>query len=163
MLYIKFTKDYLEYFEEANFFNKIIFLYRKIFGKITNVKTPNGEVWLVPEDNKKFRKSIIKKLKMYQVKTVVLSNNLKDFKTELEELKIKVLDGKWLYKYLILDIIKYICENRNESLAEQNVSFVVKNPQDVDFENLKSLAQNCRSINLITKDDYRFRRLEKAL
>lgn len=163
MLYIKFTKDYLEYFEEVNFLNKVIFLYRKIFGKITNVKTPNGEVWLVPEDNKKFRKSIIKKLKMYQVKTVVLSNNLKDFKTELEELKIKALDGKWLYKYLILDIIKYICENRSESLAEQNISFVVKNPQDVDFENLKNLAHNCRTVNLITKDDYRFRRLEKAL
>lgn len=167
MLYIKCTKDYLEYFgEKANlpdFLKKIIFIYKKIFGKITKLRKDKGEVWLVPENNSKFKKSIIKNLKIYQVKTVVLSKKLDNLKADLKKDNIKVLDGKWLYHYLIVDIAKYICENKGSNFAEQNISFVVKNPQELDFENLKILAQNCRSINLITKDDYKFRRLEQNL
>lgn len=167
MLYIKFTKDYLEYFEEKVnlpvFVKKIIFTYKKIFGKITKITKDKGEVWLVPENNSKFKKSIIKNLKVYHVKTLVLSNNLNNLKEDLKKVGINVLNGKWLYHYLIVDIAKYVCENKGENFAEQNISFAVKNPQELDFENLKKLAKSCRNINLITKDDYKFRRLEQNL
>ncbi len=167
MLYIKFTKDYLEYFEEKvifpDFLKKIIFAYKKIFGKITKITKDKGEVWLIPENNSKFKKSVIKNLKIYHAKTVVLSKKIDNFKEDLKNNGIKILDGKWLYHYLIVDVAKYICNSKNENFAGQNISFAVKNPQELDFEILKNLAQNCKNINLITKDDYKFKKLEQNL
>ena len=59
---------YLEYFEEKvnfpDFLKKIIFTYKKIFGKITKITKDKGEVWLIPENNSKFKKSVIKNLKI---------------------------------------------------------------------------------------------------
>lgn len=165
MLYIKCTNDYLEYFEEGrdfpDFWKKVIFNYKKIFGKITRIRSENGEVLLIPKNNSKFKKSLINYLKIYQVKTIVLSENLKSWKHELEN--VKILDGKLLYKYLLFDIVKYVIENKNENVNEQNIAFAVRNPDDIDFENLKMLARNCKTINLITKDEYRFKRIGESL
>lgn len=167
MLYIKCTKDYLEYFKEEstipNFCKKLIFIYKKLFGKITKTKSNNGEVWLIPNDSLKFKENIIKFLKIYHVNTLVLSNNILSWKEEIEKLNIRVLDGKWLYRYLISDITKYICLNKNQNMQEQNISIIIRNTQEIDFENTKNLSENCRSLNLVTKDEYKFRRLEEVL
>ena len=167
MLYIKCTKDYLEYFKEEseipNFLKRLIYGYKKLFGKITKIKSNNGEVWLIPNDNVKFKKSLIKLLKIYHVNTLVLSNNIINWKEEIEKLNIRILDGKCLYRYLISDITKYVCLNKNQNMQEQNVSVLIKKAQEVDFENIKNLSEKCRSLNLITKDEYKFKRLEEVL
>lgn len=167
MIYIKCVKNYLEYFEEKkdfpNILKKIIFIYRKIFGKITKIQEEKGEIWLIPENNKKFQKNILKNLDIYHVKNVVLSKQLMFLKNEIESKKVKILNGKWLYKYLIFNIIEFICKNKEENIEEQVLSFIIKNPDDVDFENIKKIAKNVKTLNLITKDEYRFRRLEQIL
>ncbi len=167
MLYIKFTKDYLEYFEEdckyPDFLKKLIFMFRKFFGKITKIKNDNGEVVLIPEKSNKFKKSLMKFLKIYYVKTVVLANDLQEFREDIENQKIKILDGKWLYKYLLSDVVDFVVKNKGVALNEQTISFAVNSPDDIDLENLKNLARNCRSLNLITKDEYRFKKLEETM
>lgn len=167
MLYIKFTKDYLEYFEEESkypdFLKKLVFIYRKFFGKVTKLRNDYGEIVVIPEKTRKFKKSLMKFLKIYSVKTVVLAKDLEEFRDPIKSLNIKILDGKWLYKYLLLDVINFVTSNKNENLSGQSISFAVNNPEDIDLENLKTLARNCRSINLITKDEYRFKRLEEQM
>lgn len=167
MLYIKFTKDYLEYFEKdckyPDFLKKLIFSFRKFFGKITKIKNDNGEVVLIPEKSNKFKKSLMKFLRIYCVKTVVLAKDLQEFREDIEEQKIKILDGKWLYKYLLSDVVDFVVKNKGVTLNEQTISFAVNSPDDIDLENLKNLARNSRSTNLITKDEYRFKKLEETM
>ena len=167
MLYIKCTKDYLEYFEEdskyPDFFKKLLFGYRKFFGKVTRIKNDYGEIVLLPEKTKKFKKSLMKFLNIYCVKTLVLAKNLEDFREDIQKANIKILDGKWLYKYLLYDVVNFVAGNKTESLKEQTISFAVNNPEEIDLENLKRLARNCKSMNLITKDEYRFKRLEELM
>jgi len=167
LLYIKNTKDYLEYFDEEctfpDFIKKIIFAYKKFLGKITMRKSNCGEVWLIPENSLKFKKKLLKNLDIYEVKTLVLAKDLANLKPILEEKNIRVLNGKWLYKYLMLDIVKYASESKGERLEDQIVSFMVRNPKEADFENFKLLAESCRGVNLICKEDYRFRRQEEML
>ena len=167
LLYIKCTKDYLEYFKEECefpiFIKKLIYIYRKLFGKITKIKSNYGEVWLIPENNLKFKKCLIKFLKIYHVNTLVLSKNIEIWKSEIEELNIRVLDGKWLYRYLISDITRYVCLNKNQDFKEQNISIAIRNSSEIDFENIKNLSYQCRSLNLITKDDYKFKKLSEQL
>lgn len=167
LVYVKYEKDYRKYFEKEckfpEFLKKIIYVYKKLFGKITKVKNEYGEVLLIPNDNEKFKNSLVKYLKIYHIKTLVLSNSLLHLKSILEEKQIQVLEGKWLYKYLLGDIVNFICENKHENLQEQTISFAVNNPDELDYENLKNLAKACRSVNLITKTDYKFKRIEENL
>jgi hypothetical protein len=167
LLYIKCTNDYLEYFEEGselpNFMKKLMFTYRKLLGKITKSKSNNGEVWLLPDNSWKFKKNLIKFLKIYHVKNLVLSENLKNWKDDLELLDVKVLDGNWLYRYLISDIVEYICKNKNQNINEQNVSIAIKNSKEIDFENIENLAEKTKALNIITKDEQKFKRLTDKL
>lgn len=167
LIYIKNAKDYLEYFDEKctfpNFIKKIIFYYKKFFGIITKRKSNCGEVWLIPENNLKFKKKLLKNLNIYEVKTLVLAKDLTDLKPTLEEKNIKALDGKWLYKYLMFDIVKYASKSKGEGIENQIISFMIRKPKEVDFENFKLLAESCRGVNLICKEDYRFRKEEERL
>lgn len=167
LLYIKFTKDYLEYFKEDSkipiFFKKIIFTYKKLFGKITKTKSNHGEVWLLPNNNLKCKKNLLKLFQIYHVNTVVLSKNIENWREEVENLKIRVLDGKWLYRYLISDITRYVCMNKNQNIQDQNISIAINSVEEIDIENIKNLSERCKIINIVTKDEYKLKKLEESL
>ena len=102
---------------------------------------------------------------LFNVKTVCLSEELK--KTviidEIQNLGIKVLDGKWLYKHLIKSIVEYIVAEKRGELENQEISILVNKVTEIDIENIIILSQMCKTVNVITSEVSKLKRLEQHL
>lgn len=166
MIYIKFTKDYMEGFDEntklPNSIKKIIFKAKAISGKFFIKKIPNGELIVLPSTSKNSQKNLLNFLKVYSVKTVCLSKELEE-NNFLGETKINILNGKWLYKYLILNYIKYIATQKEERLQELEVSFLINQITELDLENIYETAKMVRNVNVITTSVPRIKKLSDKL
>ena len=123
----------------------------------------------IKKDTGKIKK-IIKKLKYSSRKNfidaVILSKALYSF----EELKnqmvlnnINIIDGKWLMKYLILEIVEYISEKRKIKIEECEVAILVNSINDVEIENIKILAKKFKTIKVISNHSERLEKIERKL
>lgn len=169
MLYIKFTKDYLKEFKNnekfPKFINIMIYFYNILTGNFFKKKVENGELIILPRVNKKTKENLKKYLMMYNYKTVCLSENLRnsDFLNFIETLEIQVLNGKWLYKYLLNEIINYIVLNKKSVISNQEISIVINKITDTDIENIINFAEKCKTVNIITENENKLKRVEEYL
>lgn len=166
MVYIKYTKDYLDVFgENTNIpknFKKIIFKIKSLTGKFFVKKIPNGELIILPSKSKALKKNLEKFIKIYGIKTVCISKDLEEdefFKNST----LNILNGKWLYKYLIFNYIKYISNEQENNLQGMEVSFLVNQITELDLENIEDIAKAVRCINIVTNSSNRIKRLAQKL
>lgn len=169
MLYIKFTKEYFKELKKEEkfpkFINRIIYLWKILRGGFFKDKVENGELIVLPRLNKKVQKNLIKYLTLFSVKTVCLSEELKKtvIMDEIQNLGIKVLDGKWLYKHLIKNIVEYIVLQKRGEMANQEISILVNKVTELDIENIMILSEICKTVNVITLNESKLKRLEQYL
>lgn len=169
MLYIKFTKDYFKELKKEEkfpkFINGIIYLWKIFRGGFFKNNVENGELIVLPRLNKKVQKNLIKYLTLFNVKTVCLSEELKKtvVMDEIQNLGIKVLDGKWLYKHLIKNIVEYIVLQKRGEMANQEISILVNKVSEIDIENIIILSEICKTVNIITPSESKLKRLEQYL
>lgn len=169
MLYIKFTKDYLKTLEKSDKYPKIvaisIYLWKMLTSSFFIQKVENGEIIILPKLNRKIKKKLCNFLKVYSVKTVCLSSNLKNTDVEkiIKDLKIRVLDGKWLYPYLIQNILEFIVDKKHTNLNNEEISVLTKKVTELDIENINLLAKECKSINVVTENERKIKVLEEKL
>jgi len=114
--------------------------------------------------------SIAKKLndELYKncIENVVLSNEFEDldtFKKELYAENINILNGKILFKYLILDTIKYIYNNQNKKLEEGQISILVNDNTELNLENIIDIAKQVKRLNIVTNNIQKFKKIEEYL
>ena len=166
MVYIKSTKDYMDFFYEnsklPNQVKKIIFKIKSLFGKFFVKKIPNGELIILPGNSKALKKNLAKFLKVYSVKTVCLSKDLEEDEF-FKESNLNILNGKWLYKYLIFNYIKYISSQQDNKLQEMEVSFLINKITELDLENIEETAKAIKCINIVTNATTRIKRLAEKL
>lgn len=166
MVYIKSTKDYMDFFYEnsklPNQVKKIIFKIKSLFGKFFVKKIPNGELIILPCNSKALKKNLAKFLKVYSVKTVCLSKDLEEDEF-FKESNLNILNGKWLYKYLIFNYIKYISSQQDNKLQEMEVSFLINKITELDLENIEETAKAIKCINIVTNATTRIKRLAEKL
>lgn len=166
MIYIKFTKDYMEGFCENNKIpnpiKKIIFKAKAISGKFFVKKISNGELIVLPSTSKNLKKNLLKFLKIYSVKTVCISKELEE-NNFLEDSNLNILNGKWLSKYLILNYITYIAREQEKDLKEIEVTFLVNKITELDLENIEETAKKVKCINVITNSISRIKKLQDNL
>lgn len=166
MVYIKSTNYYMDCFcEKSKFPNqikKIIFKIKALTGKFFVKKTQNGEIILLPDKNKRIKKNLEKFLKIYGIKTVCISKDLEEDKF-FENFKLNILNGKWLYKYLIFNYIKYISKEQEKRLHEIEVSFLVNQITELDLENIEEISKEVKIVNVITNSSSRIKRLAEKL
>lgn len=166
MVYIKSTKDYMDFFYEnsklPNKVKKIIFKIKSLFGKFFVKKIPNGELIILPGNSKALKKNLAKFLKVYSVKTVCLSKDLEEDEF-FKESNLNILNGKWLYKYLIFNYIKYISSQQDNKLQEMEVSFLINKITELDLENIEETAKAIKCINIVTNATTRIKRLAEKL
>lgn len=107
-----------------------------------------------------------KYLELNCINKICMSDNL--FKSDifLEFIKnenIKYLDGRWLFKHLMLNSVEYICSCKKEKLEYQEIS-ILSNSLDWSLVyNIKNLATSVRILNIITNHENKFRKIEKEL
>ena len=166
MVYIKSTNYYMDCFGEESKLpdqlKKIIFKVKALTGRFFVKKTQNGEIILLPAKNKRIKKNLEKFLKIYGIKTVCISKDLEEDKF-FEEFDLNILNGKWLYKYLIFNYIKYISKEQEKRLQEIEVSFLVNQITELDLENIEEISKEVKIVNVITNSTIRIKKLAEKL
>lgn len=113
----------------------------------------------------KIAKKTIKVIgKISNSKKIVLSKKMKKeekYINYLNEYGIEIADGRWLFEILLTDIVNYIVEK--QKIERVNISVLINDLTDKEFENIKLLAQKYMTINIVTNHIEKFRKLEQQL
>lgn len=115
---------------------------------------------------KKCVKNIEKNIIRYNVKFIVLSKKVK----RLEEIKdmcicnkVNILDGKHLLKIMLVNVLEYILNTRNEKLETQNIHIVINENSEINIDLLEYISGRVKSVNIVTKQIRNFRKIRKVL
>lgn len=96
---------------------------------------------------------------------VVLSNYLETtiLKEELKKENIKILEGKELFHYLVLDILEYISKMKNEDLNKQEVTILVNKLDKKKEQDILKIAQNVKRLQIVTNNITSLQKIENYL
>lgn len=137
--------------------------------KITERKE-NNKIILEMPINKKVKdkkiKKIIKKLEKYNLRTVALSENLysiEKFRKALQAKNINIIDGTYLFKQSVEDIIYYICKNSNIDIEKVEISILTDDASDINKKIINNLAPKVKTLNIITNSSQYFKKTEEYL
>ena len=156
MFYIQ-KNDKLNFLEKI--FNIIKIKENNIFLPITE-KTTNKQIEKIAQKTE----NIISKYS--NSKKIVLSKEIQKQELYINYLNSYGLDisnGKWLYEILATDIIKYVIDKKNLKKEEIIISVLINDLTDIELENIKILAKNYKSVNIVTNHIEKFKKLEEKL
>lgn len=117
MLYLDFAQNKEDFIleEEEKYpriIKKILYIFRKITGHLVKYQIDGKNVVLISKFNTRIAKKMEKVFKIDVTKNVCICERLANDNTFINYLKsnnLNIMDGKWLFKYLITKISKYIC------------------------------------------------------
>lgn len=171
MLYLDLginNEDFLTEKEKnsTSFIRKIKVFVRKHIFQIFEYEISGRTVLVLSKLNKTLYKKLKREFDLDVTKTVCISDELllnEEFKSFLINQNIKILDGKWLFKYLCIEIIKYIAFNKNEKIEEQEISILVNKNDMFVIGMIKEISEYVHNINIITKDIRLFQKIKAEL
>lgn len=102
--------------------------------------------------------------KLSNSKKIILSKKMKKEEKYINYLNtygFEIANGKWLFEILLTDIINYIVEK--QKIEKVNISILINDLTDIEFQNIKILAQKYSTINIVTNHVEKFKNLEKKL
>lgn len=99
-----------------------------------------------------------------EYKNVVVSNELKKNTILMDKLQgLNILNGRWLFNYLISDVINYILLKRNKEIEKAEISILVNETTDTNIQNILNIAKNVKILNVATKNIGVFKQIEEKL
>lgn len=99
-----------------------------------------------------------------EYKNVVISNELKQNIIIQNNLKsLNVLNGRWLFNYLLCDTINYILLKKNKEINKSEISILVNKTTDTNIQNILNIAQNVKVLNIVTENIAVFKQIEEKL
>lgn len=171
MLYIDFAQNKEDFILENEkklpyFIKNILYFFRKLTGQVITYNIDGRNVVLISKLNKRILKKISKIFKTDVTRNVCICDTLFEselFKNFLIEKDLYVMDGKWLFKYLICDIAEFICKELSLTPENQEISLLVDEPSILIFDIIKNLGNKFKNINIITTKIKKFDRIEKEV
>lgn len=152
---------YIEKNDKPNFIEKILNLIRV---KENTIILPINEKMTENKIEKLAMKTYKKITKISNSKKIVLSKEMKEEEKYINYLNtygMEISDGRWLFEILLTDIVKYITEK--QKIEKVNISILINDLTDIEFNNIKILAQKYNMINIVTNHIEKFRKLENQL
>ena len=171
MIYINLSDSLEESMPEQikkipKIFRKFIYNIRKKLG-LLYIKIYDEKILIILSSlNNRCLKRLEKYIKTRCVKRVCLSNKLLSKQSFIDFLKgqdINLLNGNWLFDYILENIIFYVVENKNENIETQEISILSNNINEVLVENIKNIATKVKVLNIISNKEGKFRKIEKEL
>lgn len=134
---------------------------KKLFKKI-NINDKYCEI-LNKLENQKNTNQVIDQMIRNNIEIVILSKELyenKEFIKQLSNNRIKVLEGKWLYKYMVPDIIEYICKKAN---IDNNIEIGMLTNEVTDefLGSIELLSKKFKKIKIVTEHPEKFKRIDQ--
>lgn len=170
MIYIKLDDKKENNIEKEKFFSKIIKkinkYYETNFMKLKEEKFENKTLIILPNLENKNLNKLSKYLKEKCVCNVCLSEELMNNKNFMEMIKkedVKVFNGRWLFKHLVLNCLDYVTTCKKEKIEYQEISILSNEIDEVIVNVIKEIASKVRLVNIITGNECKFRKLEKEL
>lgn len=159
----------LFYIQESKEDNRFKCKINNMLNKIEDKENENKIFLTLPirKDTKPRKiKTIANKIEKYKIKTAILSDELYDveqLKNELYARNINILDGKYIFKILIEDIINYIYKKSKREIEKTEVSILTNEISHTNQEIIIELAQKIKTLNIITNHIDEFKNLEDYL
>ena len=138
-----------------------------LFGNIFVGKI-EGDTFNIYKDLNKEKNigKVIKKFVKCNITNVVLSKDLlenKNFINALNSYNIKIFDGRWLIKYLSIEILDYIVEQKNIKKEETEIAIVTNEITDLSIETIKILSKQYKKLTVVTNHIEKLRKIEKDM
>lgn len=133
--------------------------------RIRKVKFKQNDCEIYIKKDKKIKK-IIQKFHKKEINYVVLDKGLKQNKNFVNALNandIKIFDGRWLIKYLNIEILEYIVEKANFNKAETEIAITTDEISDFAIETIKILAKQYKKLTVVTSHIEKLRKIEKEI
>jgi len=127
------------------------------------IEQNNCKIYINLEKQKNIKK-LINKLIKKEIKNVVLSKDVcenKDLINSLNANDIKIFDGRWLEKYLSIQIIDYIIMQKEIKKEETEIAVTVNQITDLSIEIIKILAKQYKRLTVITNHIEKLKKIEK--
>lgn len=152
------------------FFKWIIYLYKRLFKVFTIKKIGENYIIIIPmySNNKiiKFMPHLNKILYDNNVDSVVLSNSLKNIegiKESIYKANINILDGKIIRENMILKILEYISKVMKLEVNQLDIAVLVNDNKARSLKSILNLAENVKTIKLVTNNQEKFKALEEKM
>ncbi len=169
IIYIDYIDSYLEILNDKfpDWIRKLVYTVLKFLGY---VKVNKNKITLCclkeNEINKRMISNLKNKLSIINSKDVVLSNLLMEnnkFINILENIDYNILNGRWLYKFLCYDFVCKIAYIKNKKISDMEITILSNENSEINIENIKLLANECKILNIVTEDLDKFKHIENLL
>lgn len=137
--------------------NKIGFI-KKMIKPINITKAGNKIIVELPDE--KYAKKLEKKIYEKNDQNLVIASDLKP--EPFKEI-CNVLDGRWIFKFLIPEVLEYIEKKAQIELNIQDIAIMVNDNSENTCRLLCNIAQKVKMLNIVTNDIDKFKRLEEYL
>ena len=117
-------------------------------------------------EKEKNMKKFIKKLIKNEVTNVVLSKELCENKNLINALnanEINIFDGRWLEKYLSIQILDYIIMQKDIKKEEAEIAITANQITDLSISTIKLLAKQYKRITVVTNHIEKLQKIEKEI
>ncbi len=131
---------------------------RKIFNPVNITQVQNKMIVELP--NEKYVVRLAKKMYERQNQNLVLASNLK---VENFQNICNILDGRWIFKYMLPNVIDYISEKMNRDSGLQEIAVMTNDNSENNLKMLAELAQKVKLLSIVTEDLDKFKHLEEFL
>lgn len=110
-------------------------------------------------------KKIIKKQgkdACFFVLTKKVKQNKKIIKV-INKLELPICDGRWLFKYLVVQVLEYIEKQQKKKMEEQNLAFMIDSYNEIVEFYIKYLTNKVKSLKIITEKRNKFKQIENEM
>lgn len=111
-------------------------------------------------------KKVINKLLNVQITNVVLSQKINENKRFIKALNannINIFDGRWLEKYLAINILDYMVIKKNIEKQKTEIAITVNQISDLSIDIIKTLAKQYKKITVVTNHIEKLKKVENEI
>ena len=129
------------------------------------IEEDNCKIYANLEREKNIKK-IINELIKNEAINVVLDKELcknKNFINALNAYNIRVFDGRWLIRYLSIEILDYVIKQKKIKKAETEIAVTANEVTDLAIETIKLLAKQYKRVTVVTNHIDKLRKIEKEI
>lgn len=152
---------YIEKADKLNFIERILQIIKI---KDDTIILPIYDINLSEKQSIKLAKKTDKILKNTISNKIVLSKELQEnpiYVNLLNSYGYNIVDGRWLFEAIAIKILDYIIEKKYIKKEETSISILVNNLTDYALENIKILADEYKSLNIVTNHVEKFKNIVK--
>lgn len=160
--YIKKQKLPLKIIDRLKYFCGIVLVQEYEQGYVFQVPIPDNE-----KKMDRILRSLLKQIRKVKIDTLVFSKacieNSFYYKMEEALSDSHIITGKKLMHYMNYEILEYILNIQKTTMKQEDVFFLIQKDKDLDLQFLSKFVENCKTVNIVTNDIERFKKVQDNL